>query len=42
VTSRPLRIIVRALGPDGAAARRNVVVELTGNPAKPYVVRARE
>jgi general secretion pathway protein K len=42
VRGRPLRIIVRALGADGAAARRNVVVELTGNPARPYVIRARE
>lgn len=42
IRGRPLRILVRALGPDGAAARRNVVVELTGNPAKPYVIRARD
>lgn len=42
VTGRPLRIIVRARGADGSAARRNVVVELTGNPARPYVVRARD
>lgn len=42
VTGRPLRIMIRARGADGAAARRNVVVELTGNPARPYVVRARD
>ena len=42
VKGRPLRIIVHAVGQDGAAARRNVVVELTGNPGKPYVIRARE
>lgn len=42
VTGRPLRVIVTARGADGAAARRNVVIELTGNPARPYVVRARE
>lgn len=42
VTRRPLRIIVRARGADGSAARRNVVIELTGNPQRPYVVRARD
>jgi general secretion pathway protein K len=42
VTGRPLRITVRARASDGSAARRNVVVELTGNPARPYVVRARD
>lgn len=42
VTGRPLRVIVTARGADGAAARRNVVIELTGNPARPYVVRARD
>jgi general secretion pathway protein K len=42
VTGRPLRIIVSALGQDGAAARRNVVVELTRNRARPYAVRARD
>ncbi|MCU0948830.1 MAG: general secretion pathway protein GspK [Porphyrobacter sp.] len=42
VTGRPLRIIVRARGEDGSAARRDVVVELTGNPARPYVIRSRE
>jgi general secretion pathway protein K len=42
VRGRPLRIIVRAFTADGAAARRNVVVELTGNPTRPYVIRARD
>jgi len=42
VTRRPLRIIVRARNASGSAARRNVVVELTGNPSRPYVVRARD
>ena len=42
VTGRPLRIMVRARNAAGSAARRNVVVELTGNPARPYVVRARD
>ncbi len=42
VTGRPIRIIVRARNASGSAARRNVVVELTGNPARPYVVRARD
>lgn len=42
VTGRPLRIIVRARGADGSAARRNVVIELTENPQRPYVVRARD
>jgi type II secretory pathway component PulK len=42
VSGRPLRIIVRARKPDGAAAQRNVVIELTGNPARPYVIRSRE
>lgn len=41
-TGRPLRIMVRARNAAGSAARRNVVVELTGNPARPYVVRARD
>ena len=42
VTGRPLRIIVRARNADGSAARRNVVVELTGNRARPFVIRSRE
>lgn len=42
VTGRPLRIIVRARGEDGSAARRDVVIELTGNPARPYVIRSRD
>ena len=42
VRGRPIRIIVRAYNASGSAARRNVVVELTGNPARPYVVRARD
>jgi general secretion pathway protein K len=42
VSGRPLRIIVRARGANGSAARRNVVIELTGNPARPYVVRSRD
>jgi general secretion pathway protein K len=42
VTGRPLRVVVTARGGDGSAARRNVVIELTGNPARPYVVRARD
>lgn len=42
VTGRPIRITVRARRADGSAARRNVVVELTGNPARPYVVRGRD
>lgn len=42
VTGRPIRIIVRARNASGSAARRNVVVELTGNPARPFVVRARD
>lgn len=41
VTGRPLRVIVTARGEDGAAARRDVVIELTGNPARPFVVRGR-
>jgi general secretion pathway protein K len=41
VTGRPLRVIVTARSADGAAARRDVVIELTGNPARPYVVRGR-
>ena len=40
-TGRPLRVIVIASTADGAAARRDVVIELTGNPARPYVVRGR-
>lgn len=39
---RPLRIEVRASLPGGSAARRNLVIELTGNAARPYVVRSRE
>ncbi len=42
LTGRPLRIVVRARGVNGSAARRNVVIELTGNPARPYVVRSRD
>lgn len=42
VSGRPLRITARASNAAGSAARRSVVIELTGNPAKPYVVRARE
>jgi general secretion pathway protein K len=42
VTGRPLRIMVRARNARGSAARRNVVIELTGNPALPYVIRARD
>lgn len=42
VSGRPLRVIVTARGSGGSAARRNVVIELTGNPQRPYVVRARE
>lgn len=42
ITGRPLRIMVRARGVDGSAARRNVVIELTGNPLRPFVVRARD
>ena len=42
VTGRPLRIMVRARNASGSAARRNVVIELTGNPARPYVVRSRD
>lgn len=42
VTGRPLRISVRARNTGGSAARRNVVIELTGNPTRPYVVRARD
>lgn len=42
VSGRPLRIMVRARKPSGSAARRNVVIELTRNPARPYVVRARD
>lgn len=42
VTSRPLRIMVRARNASGSAARRNVVIELTGSPARPYVVRSRD
>lgn len=42
VTGRPIRIIVRARSASGSAARRNMVVELTSNPARPYVVRARD
>lgn len=42
VTGHPIRIIVRASNASGSAALRNVVVELTGNPARPYVVRARD
>ncbi|HSJ78666.1 MAG TPA: hypothetical protein VK913_08025 [Erythrobacter sp.] len=39
---RPLRIIVRARNASGSAAQRNVVIEMTGNPARPYAVRSRE
>lgn len=42
VTRRPLRIIVRARNANGSAARRNVVIELTGNLARPYAVRSRD
>lgn len=42
VVGRPLRVTVRARNAAGSAARRNVVVELTGNPTRPYVVRARD
>ncbi|MBU7579568.1 MAG: general secretion pathway protein GspK [Porphyrobacter sp.] len=42
VTGRPLRVRVTARSGDGAAARRDVVIELTGNPARPYVVRGRD
>lgn len=42
ITGRPLRIVVRARNESGSAAWRNVVVELTGNPARPYVVRSRD
>jgi general secretion pathway protein K len=42
VTGRPLRVRVTARSSDGAAARRDVVIELTGNPARPYVVRGRD
>jgi general secretion pathway protein K len=42
VTGRPLRITVRASNAAGSAARRNVVIELTSNPLRPYVVRARD
>ena len=42
VSGRSIRISVRARGANGSAARRNVVVELTGNPARPYAVRSRD
>jgi hypothetical protein len=42
ITGRPVRVIVTARGEDRSAALRNVVIELTGNRARPYVVRARE
>jgi len=42
VTGRPLRVTVTARNADGSAARRTVVIELTGNPQRPYVVRARD
>lgn len=37
---RPLTILVEARLPDGARAVRRVVVEISGRPDRPYVVRA--
>jgi general secretion pathway protein K len=42
LTGRPLTIRVVARRPGGSRLERGTVVELTGNPATPYVVRARE
>lgn len=40
VIGRPLTILVEARLPDGARAVRRVVVELTGSPTRPYVIRS--
>ena len=37
---RPFTIVVEAVLPDGARTQRRMVVEMTGSPAQPYVVRA--
>jgi general secretion pathway protein K len=42
LTGRPLVIAVEAILPDGARARRTVVVELTGSTGDPYLIRSYE
>jgi general secretion pathway protein K len=42
LVGKPLTIIVDAAYPDGGHARRTQIVELTGSPARPYVVRSYE
>ncbi len=41
-TGRPLAIVAEATLPDGARARRRVIVELTGAASRAYVVRSYE
>ncbi|MGI9376969.1 MAG: general secretion pathway protein GspK [Tsuneonella suprasediminis] len=40
IEGRPLTIIVEARLPDGARATRRVVAQITGQPDRPYLVRA--
>lgn len=40
LVGRPLMISVEATRPEGARAKRQMIVELTGSDARPYVVRA--
>jgi type II secretory pathway component PulK len=42
ILRRPIAVSVEAVLPDGARAVRRVLVELTGAPATPYLVRAYE
>jgi hypothetical protein len=40
LVGRPLTIVVDAALPTGGRAHREAVVELTGSPVRPYVVRS--
>ncbi|MFN0046013.1 MAG: general secretion pathway protein GspK [Sphingorhabdus sp.] len=42
LVGRPLTITTEAVRPDGARSKRQVIVELTGADARPYIIRAFE
>ncbi len=39
LAGRPLTVVVEAVRPDGARALRRTIIELTGSPERPYIVR---
>jgi len=39
LVGRPLTIAVEAKRPDGARAKRRMIIELTGSDSRPYIVR---